>query len=269
VTAGVRERTAGPWKGAARVTVWRSAPNAIVAWAADVDPARAALEVFHEQEFWWKRLEPRSVSTSWLASLLAPVWAFLGRVLAPVWALLGRVLQYVGEWLAKLLRAIFGDFHGGFAGGTLAVWLIVVAVLAWSAWKLYPAIARWLGGGGPPAPGAPTGVSWQTLAEAADLLEQAGQAFRAGMHAEAIRLALLALIARLEKDGLLRYDTTRTNREYQMELRHRSELAACFGQLARIYERTWYGRMSAGRAEAEEAIRLCGAAINREGLAPE
>ena len=89
------------------------------------------------------------------------------------------------------------------------------------------------------------------------------------MYAEAIRLALLALIARLEKQGLLRYDTTRTNREYQMELRHTSELAACFGQLARIYERVWYGRVPAGRAEAEQAISLCGSVINREDLAPE
>jgi hypothetical protein len=89
------------------------------------------------------------------------------------------------------------------------------------------------------------------------------------MYAEAIRLALLALIARLEKQGLLRYDTTRTNREYQMELRHRSELAACFGQLARIYERVWYGRVPAGRAEAEQAINLCGSVINREELAAE
>ena len=89
------------------------------------------------------------------------------------------------------------------------------------------------------------------------------------MYADAIRLALLALIARLEKHGLLRYDTTRTNREYQRELRQRADLAACFGQLARIYERVWYGRASAGRAEAEQAIGLCGSVINREDLAPE
>ena len=89
------------------------------------------------------------------------------------------------------------------------------------------------------------------------------------MHAEAIRLALLALIARLEKQGRLRYDTTRTNREYQRELRPTPELAACFGQLARIYERVWYGRMPAGRAEAEQAIGLSGSVIDREGLAPE
>ena len=107
------------------------------------------------------------------------------------------------------------------------------------------------------------------LAEATDLFAQAGQAFRDGKHAEAIRLALLALIARLEKQGLLRYDTTRTNREYQRELCQRADLAARFGQLARIYDRVWYGRASAGAAEAEQAISLCGSVINREDLVPE
>ena len=112
-------------------------------------------------------------------------------------------------------------------------------------------------------------VSWQTLAEPSDLFAQAGEAFANAKYAEAIRLALLALIARLEKQGLIRYDTTRTNREYQRELRHMTDVAASFGQLARIYERVWYGRVSAGRAEAEEAIGLCRSLINREDLAPE
>ncbi len=109
----------------------------------------------------------------------------------------------------------------------------------------------------------------QTLAEPADLYEQAVQAFRDGSHAEAIRLALLSLIARLEKQGRLRYDTTRTNREYQMELRPSSEIAACFGQLARIYERVWYGRAPAIPAEAERALSLSGSMLNTEDPAPE
>ena len=138
--------------------------------------------------------------------------------------------------------------------------------------EILPGDRRWLESAsapGTPVPGTPQGVGWHTLAEASDLFEQSGEAFRKGLYAEAIRLALLALIARLEKDGLLRYDTTRTNREYQRELRQRSELAACFGQLARIYERVWYGRLSAGRAEAEQAISLCQSVINREDLAAE
>jgi hypothetical protein len=221
------------------------------------DPARAAREVFQDQRFWWKRIEPRPVSTSWLQSILAAAADFF-------W----RILQEIAEWFAKILASLFGGFTGASTGGAVAVWLIVAVVLAWSIWKLGPVIVRWLSGSAP-APRKPEGTTWERLPEASDLFDQAGQAYRDGRYPETIRLALLALIARLEKQGLLRYDTTRTNREYQSELGRGSELAACFGQLARIYERVWYGRASAGRAEAEQAITLCGSAINREDLAPE
>ncbi len=262
------------------MTVWRSVPKVIEALAAagflwlattpfqilaadpasgsaGSDPVLAARDVFQEQDYWWKRIEPRPVSTSWLDSILAAVLDFFVRVLRAIW-----------ELIAKILESLFGIFAGVSSGGTVAVWLIVAAFLAWSIWKLGPVIVRWLKGRAP-APGGQEGVTWQTLAEASLLFEQAGQAFGAGMFAEAIRLALLALIARLQKQGLLRYDTTRTNREYQMELGRRTELAACFGRLARIYERVWYGRMPAGRAEAEQAISLCGSVISREELAAE
>ncbi len=262
------------------MTGWRSVPRLIAAFAAAVflwlatttlqtstagptaglagsDPVLAARDVFQDQDYWWKRIEPRPASTSWLDSILTQVRDFIG-----------RVLHALLELIAKILRGLFGVFAGASSGGTIAVWLIVAAILAWSIWKLGPVIVRWLMGSAP-APGRQEGATWQALAEASDLLEQAGQAFRDGMFAEAIRLALLALIARLEREGLLRYETTRTNREYQIELGHRSELAGCFGQLARIYERVWYGRLPAGPAEAEQAISLCASVISREELAAE
>jgi hypothetical protein len=197
------------------------------------------------------------VSVSWFESIL---WA--------VWGSIRPSLERILEWLAALLAKLFGVFGGSYTGGASALWLIVAGILAWAAWKLVPAIVRWLSGG---RPGRITHeeATWQPLAEANDLFAQAGQAFRDGLHAEAIRLALLALIARLEKQGLLRYDTTRTNREYQRELRQRAELAARFGQLARIYDRVWYGLEAAHAADAEQAISLCGSVINREDFAAE
>ena len=113
------------------------------------------------------------------------------------------------------------------------VWLIAAVILAWAIWKLYPLLAylpvdRAVLVAGRRRDEHGRERSWQTLPEPSDLFEQAGEAFRDGKYAEAIRLALLALIARLEKQGLLRYDTTRTNREYQRELRPTTELAASF-----------------------------------------
>jgi Domain of unknown function (DUF4129) len=225
---------------------------------AGADPAGAAREVLQGPDFWWKRIEARTIPTSWLGALVEALRGFFG-----------RMLENIGDLIGWILKRLFGMFRGGSGGdGTLVIWAIVMALLAWSIWKLYPVVKRWLGTSRS-LPGTREAVAWEPLAEASDLFEQAGRSFREGQYAEAIRLALLALIARLEKQGRLRYDTTRTNREYQRELRQTPELAACFGQLARIYERVWYGRMSAGRDEAEQAIRLCGSALDGEGLAPE
>ncbi len=234
-----------------------SAPGTALA---ELDPALAAREVFQDQSYWWKRIEPRTVPLSWAQTILAALWD----VIEPILRRLGKIAEMIAKFLAKL----FGSLSGSYSGGVSGVWLVIAVFLAWSIWKLGPPVVSWLRGGRPGRVNQEE-VPWQPLAEAVDLFAQANQAFRDGMHAEAIRLALLALIARLEKQGLLRYDTTRTNREYQRELRPRAELAACFGQLARIYDRVWYGRITAGPADAEQAIGLCGSVINREELAPE
>jgi hypothetical protein len=222
-----------------------------------IDPAAVARDVFQDPAFWWKRIEPRPPTNSWFESLVMTALR-----------LVARALEWIADLIARILRTLFGIFGGASSGDATVVWLIIAALLAWSLWKLYPAIVRWLRGSAPAPPGQEA-VAWRSLAEAADLYEQAGEALREGKYAEAIRLALLALIARLEKLGLLRYDTTRTNREYQRELRPLPDLAACFGQLARIYERVWYGRVSASRTDAELAISLCRSVINNEEHAPE
>ena len=223
----------------------------------DAEAVRAAREVFQGPDYWWKRLEPAAESSSWLEGPMAA----LGRALR--W-----ILEKVLDLIARIFRALFGSLRIGEPTGTPTLWVLVVVLVAFGIWKLYPVVARWFVRRAP-APAARENAAWQTLAESSDLFEQAGGALRAGQHAEAIRLALLALIAELQQRGLLRYDPTRTNREYQADLRPRADLAACFGQLARIYERVWYGRLAAGADDAERAVSLCGSVLHSEGLSPE
>ena len=244
---------AAGWLASAAGRTYAAAPPA---GSAGPDPALAAREVFQDQDFWWKRVETPTVSTSWITAILRAVGDFLG-----------RILSEIGQWLARLLRSLFRMLGGSAEAGTLIVWVVVALLLAWALWKILPALIRWLGAGPPDSQQGRT--RWQALPEPVDLLEEAGHAFKWGKYAEAVRLALLALIARLEKEGLLRYDTSRTNREYQRELRDRAELAASFGRLARIYERVWYGGSPAGREEAEQALGLCRTMIAGEDLAPE
>jgi hypothetical protein len=223
---------------------------------ASADPARVAHEVFQDQRFWWKRIETRTLSISWTDSIAHAAVEFVG-----------RILRAVGDLLGWILRALAGMFTGSGSGGSVAVRLIFAALVAWSIWKLWSLILRWFRATGAPAV-AHEDLTLRTLQEASDLFEQGVRGLRAGMYAEAVRFALLALIARLEKQGLLRYDSTRTNREYQVELGGRLELAVRFGELARVYERAWYGRVPAGRADALQAINLCGSMIHGEDFAP-
>jgi hypothetical protein len=203
-------------------------------------------------DFWWKRLEPGSTPEApWLKKVAIAVLD----AVAWCWDLVRGVI-------GAILRLLFGRVVGESSGGTTLVWLLAAAILAWTAWKLVQAFMRRAGRDAPLA--GPDGIASEPLAAASDLREQAMRALDAGRHADAIRLALLALIAALEQRGLLRYDATRTNREYRAELRPRPELAERFGRLARIYERAWYGREPAGREQAEESIRLCAAPIDGE-----
>ncbi|WP_165075809.1 DUF4129 domain-containing protein [Paludisphaera rhizosphaerae] len=230
--------------------------SAIVQAPADADPARLAREVMGGSDFWWKQLKPGTTPEApWLKKLGAAMLDVLIRILEAVGSVIG--------WFFRL----FGRFTGtGGSGGSVLVWIVAGAIIAWAMWKLIPLFFR--GSGGAPPIARADALALETLAAASDLREQAAHALASGRHAEAIRLALLALIAALEQQGLLRYDTTRTNREYRAELRPRPDLAERFGRLAVIYERVWYGREPAAREQAEESIRLCALAIDGEAVSP-
>ncbi len=236
-----------------------------------VDPAVAAREVLGGEDFWWKHIEQKTVQLTGPLAFLQRALEWIGWVLKPVWDFIVEVLRRV----VRFFRSLYAVLRGDWSEGMNLIWLVAMVVLGWAMWKLYPllkylpVIARWLAGGGAPGAKNATTVSWETLPESSDLFMRASDAFAAREFADAIRLALLALIARLEKQGLLRYDNTRTNREYQRELRPHKDLAATFAHLARIYERVWYGREKAGPAEAQEAIGLCKLLINREELVAE
>jgi hypothetical protein len=209
------------------------------------DPAQAAQEVFQGPEFWWKRTERVEYSPSLVARVLKAIVSFLGDVLNRLW-----------QWLLRLLMGLVNMAVGDWSGGTPLIWVATAGVLAWAAWKLARYLAqrkRAAGGAGDRAQPA----DFQQLPEAEVLFRQAGEALRAGSYAETVRLTLLALIAHLQQRGLLRYDPTRTNREYQAQLRSEAELARVFGQVALPYERVWYGRLPATPGDAEQALGLC------------
>lgn len=219
------------------------------------DPAHAARAVFEGPDFWWKHTERVDYSMSWMEK-------FVG-ALADLFA---RLLDYLWRLFLKFLESLLGLFTGDWSAGTLLIWVLASLLLLWAVWKLAPHLLGWFQGNRT-ARSQRDALEYQQLPAATVLFEQATQARRDGRFAEAVRLALLALIAQLQHQGLLRYDPARTNREYRLDLRPEPELANLFADIARPYERIWYGRLPATSAEAERVLNLCWPVITQEGAA--
>lgn len=223
--------------------------------ARSTDPTAAAHAVFQQNEFWWKRLErvETPLSTSWLQLLLSAVAKIVNKIIEGVF------------WLLEKLWKLFQPGSGQQPVIRVIVWVAAGLAVAWAVWRIYPLVARWLRNSGAPTPDVEARKSHE-LPQADRLFHDAVEALSASRYAEAIRLTILALIARLEQRGLLRYDPARTNREYQVELRPAPALAALFGEVARPFERVWYGGQPATRAAAEQVIDVCRPVITAEGL---
>jgi hypothetical protein len=211
--------------------------------------------VFQDQSFWWKRVERVSSELPWFE-----------RSLTAVWDLVARAFGALGRLIGRLFQMLFGLATGDWSSGTPLVWVAMALVLAWAAWRFFPLVRRRLHAR-TAAAGGPDLAPSERLPEALVLFDQAARAVAESRWAEAIRLGLLALIARLQQQGLLRYDPARTNREYQADLRPAQGLAAVFGQVARPYERVWYGGAAATRADAEQVLAWCRPVVTGEGAA--
>jgi len=242
-------------RGVGVLALWLSAAALAAAPRATpsaADPSQVAHDVFQDSDFWWKHTERVDSNPSWIVRLTRAISDFIAQIVRTVW-----------EWIRQLLLGLFHVVAGDWSSVSALIWLVVAALLAWVLWKTYPLVRLWLQQNAP-ASARKERPEYEQLPEAAALFQNAGQAFREGRYAEAIRLALLALIARWQHEGLLRYDPARTNREYQGDLHSRPQLAALFAEVARPYERTWYGLVPATPAEAERVLEQCRPIVNEE-----
>jgi len=63
----------------------------------------------------------------------------------------------------------------------------------------------------------------------------------AGDYRNAVRYLYLSSLLILDEQGLLRYDRSRTNREYVRSLSSKPELAKPLGDVIDVFDRVWYG----------------------------
>lgn len=220
-------------------------------------PGAAAREVFKDQAFWWKRVqsvEMPEATPSWLAAQ----WKWIGNVLRAVGDFIGDTVQRILEFFASISGFRLGDW----SSGVPLLWLVIAVLVVLSLWKLYPWLrGLWIASA---QRAEPARVHEEQLAEPRVLLAQAEAALRAGQEREALRLAFLALIAWLQQRRLLRYDASRTNREYYRDLRGDAKMAELFHQAVQPFERVWYGEMPVRRSDAELVLSLCHRAMPRE-----
>jgi hypothetical protein len=72
-------------------------------------------------------------------------------------------------------------------------------------------------------------------------LQRARDVSETGDYRTAVRFLYLSTLLFLEEHGMLRYDRSRTNREYLGSIRHKPELAAIFRDVVEVFDRVWYG----------------------------
>jgi Domain of unknown function (DUF4129) len=156
--------------------------------------------------------------------------------------------QRINAWLMRMLNRLFENIGRHPMGTKMLFWLILFAVVGWLAMLL---VRFWLGRARMDELRSVGQVayarSWQ------EWIRAAREAAARGDFREAVHAVYWAGIARLEDDGVISRDRTRTPREHlrlvaeagattaPQELRQRESLAA----LTSLFERVWYGRSHA------------------------
>lgn len=83
-------------------------------------------------------------------------------------------------------------------------------------------------------------------------LQRAHQVAATGDLRTAVRYLYLGTLLQLEEHNLLRYDRSRTNREYLRSVAHLPELAAILREVVDVFDRVWYGYQSIDEASFQQ-----------------
>ncbi len=76
---------------------------------------------------------------------------------------------------------------------------------------------------------------------ASSALKRAQALSNAGDYRTAVRYLYLSSLLLLEERGLLRYDRSRTNREYLRSVAHLPQLATALREVVEVFDQVWYG----------------------------
>ncbi|NOX56076.1 MAG: DUF4129 domain-containing protein [Planctomycetes bacterium] len=217
---------------------------------------KALREAYAGPEFWWKRTTKVSdPDLPWMVRAIRAVGRWLAAALDAALDALRWILEHLVGWL---WTAESTDNPASLTEWATWGLVIGVATLAavWFVRKAAPLLRRWLADGAHSAQTTAARVA-ESLPMPDRLLAQAREQMARGLFREAVRYAFLALLAEFQDRGWLRYDPSRTNREYFRELRLRPAAADQFRILAAEFERAWYGGRTVERDRAGKVLASC------------
>ena len=177
--------------------------------AYDQDEARQATTrldtILARPEFQWQETEP---------SLLERIWQWFLRTLFDL------LPAGQGNLLFNYLLTAFGA-------------LMLLVVLLYAARSLFGSLA---------AEAEEEGLEHlETDLTSEEALARAQTFSRGGDYRSAVRYLYLSTLLLLDERGVLRYDRSRTNREYLRSVSGRPEVADTLRRVVEVFDRTWYG----------------------------
>ena len=168
---------------------------------------------------------------------------------------LHKVAAFASDWLKRFLQPLVGllaklvpeesSVGAGWVKPILwLVGLVLGGILLWFFYRLLGGLLVRRSAGDLSGEEEPV-----ALPSPASLLDRAASFAEGGQWRGAIRFCYLGLIARLEREDLLRYDRSKTNWEYVRELERNLPAIEPFRRLTADFDLTWYGMRKVSRAE--------------------
>lgn len=150
-----------------------------------------------------------------------------------------RIWRQIQDWFYQLLLGAGGNVSGWVLAAGLALGL--VALLYYWSRRLSAEFA-------PESELAFADIDNPDLT-GDDALLMANKLSQRGDYRSAVRYLYLSLLLLLDERGLLRYDRSKTNREYLRNVRGSAELSTILTDVVDVFDRTWYGFQPLSSAE--------------------
>jgi len=144
-------------------------------------------------------------------------------------------LESFYNWMERVMNRVLG---ATFQYGQIPLFIVAVIIFIFSLYFIWGNFSRSLVREAELAAGNGDGDGMLTSKSA---MQRAQTLSNQGDYRNAIRYLYLSSLLVLDEQGLLRYDRSRTNREYLRSISSKPELANPLREVIEVFDRVWYG----------------------------